>query len=235
MAIAPSALASYAQLALEYYDPQRHPTCANLREASAALLREWISVHAESGAAVLETGAGRSLATDLANQLGLRVALTVSDKSPEMLAKTPLSFGEGRIILDAECMAVQNSSFDVIVSSLGDPYNTEAFWRECARILRPNGYVFFTTPSFAWASRFRTETGAPAMAAEFWLAEGRTLFVPSFVFSHAAQKRMIHATGLRVEAVEEVHASEIRNTTRSSKLRDCALVTGYCVRLSSRV
>jgi len=87
-----------------------------------------------------------------------------------------------RLILDAERLAIQNKSVDAVVASLGDPYNTSAFWRECARVVRPGGRVLFTTPAFAWAHSFREETGMPIMAAEFDLAQERRQDLQDWTF-----------------------------------------------------
>lgn len=229
MATASSSLGSYSQLASEYYDSQRHPTCANFREASAAILRRWFGAFLRPELSILETGAGASVAAELIRETGLDVFLILSDQSPEMLSKSNGRCSKYRLISDAENLSIRSRSVDAVVASLGDPYNTTAFWRECARVLRPGGRVFFTTPSFAWTRSFREETGAPPMAAEFDLAQGGTLLVPSVVLRPSAEAELILSTGLRVEQVTHMGASGIRHTKPSPKLRPGALVTGYRV------
>ena len=162
----------------------------------------------------------------------LQVVLILSDQSPEMLSKSNSNCSNCRLISDAEHLSIRSQSVDVIAASLGDPYNTIAFWLECARILRPGGRVFFTTPSFTWAHSFREETGAPTMAAEFDLAGGGTLLVPSVVLQPNSQVELIRLAGLEVEQVLHIDASDIRHTKPSPKLRPGALVTGYRVALS---
>jgi SAM-dependent methyltransferase len=163
----------------------------------------------------------------------LQVALILSDQSPEMLSMSAIRNYDNRLILDAERLSIQSGSLDAVVASLGDPYNTSAFWRECARVLRPGGRVFFTTPAFAWAHTFREETGAPMMAAEFDLAQGGILLVPSVVLKPTTQAELIRSAGLDIEQVIHTDASAIRHTRPSPKLRSCALVTGYRVVLPS--
>jgi ubiquinone/menaquinone biosynthesis C-methylase UbiE len=227
MVIAPSSVGSYSQLASEYYDPRRHPTCANFREASAAMLRPWFGAFLSPGTAILETGAGASIVCELADELKLQVLLILSDQSPEMLSKSNRRSFDRRLVSNAEQLSIRSRSVDAIAASLGDPYNTLAFWRECARVLRPGGRVFFTTPSFNWANSFRGETSAPLMAAEFALAKGGTLLVPSFVLQPNSQVELVRSAGLEVEQIIHVDTSDIRHTKPSPKLRPGALVTGY--------
>jgi ubiquinone/menaquinone biosynthesis C-methylase UbiE len=229
MATATNFVGSYSQLASEYYDAKRHPTCANFREASAAILRSWFSDFVRPGISILETGAGASIVDELTNELKLQVALILSDQSPEMLSKTGRRSFDRHLISDAEQLSIRNHSVDAIAASLGDPYNTMAFWRECARVLRPGGRIFFTTPSFNWAHSFRGETSAPLMAAEFALAQGGTLLVPSVVLKPTSQVELIRSAGLEVEQVMHIDTSDIRHTRPSPKLRPGALVTGYRV------
>jgi SAM-dependent methyltransferase len=229
MAIAPNSLGSYSQLAGEYYDSRLHPTCANFREASEAILKAWFSAFLRAGVSILETGSGASLTSELRDRMNLKATLILSDQSPEMLRQTKWRVGDYRVILDAERISVRGGSMDAIVASLGDPYNTGSFWRECARVLRPGGRVFFTTPSSDWAFSFREETGAPKTAAAFDLAHGETLLVPSFVLAQPLQRDLIRCAGLEVEETVQVDASAIRHTSPSPKLRSCPLVTGYRV------
>jgi SAM-dependent methyltransferase len=176
---------------------------------------------------VLETGAGGSLAAELRDEMKLQLVLILSDQSSEMLSLSGSRSCDYRLILDAEHLSIQSGSIDTIVASLGDPYNTRAFWCQCARVLRPGGRVFFTTPAFAWANSFRHETGSPMMAAEFDLAEGGTVFVPSVVLTPSAQAELIESAGLKVEQAIHIDASEIRHTKPSPKLRWCDMVSGY--------
>lgn len=227
MATAPSSLGSYSQVAAEYYDPQLHPTCANFREASAVIFRPWFESFLRPDISILETGSGASLVAELTSEMKLRTFLILSDKSPEMLSKSDGKSSNYCVVSDAERLSIRSHSIDVIAGSLGDPYNTIAFWLECARVLHPGGRVFFTTPSFAWAHSFREETGSPAMAAQFDLVEGGTLLVPSVVLRPSDQIALIRSAGLDVEEVLDIDASSVRQTKPSPKLRPGALATGY--------
>src|ERR1700728_1042873 len=149
---------SYDLIAQEYYDPKRHPTCANFRDASRILLRRWLAP-TPTQARICDVGAGRSLSAEILREerrsLGL---LVLVDQSRPMLAYSEGWRGDGATLCVASASALPYSSeyFDVVASSLGDPYNLDSFWAEIHRVLKIGGKCFFTTPSYDWAQAFRS-------------------------------------------------------------------------------
>src|SRR3989442_58588 len=77
---------TYEDLALEYYDPNLHPTSANFREASAEVLRDWLEFVEFNGAWICEVGAGKSLIPEFLNGRVCLDRLILVDSSPSMLA-----------------------------------------------------------------------------------------------------------------------------------------------------
>jgi hypothetical protein len=71
------------------------------------------------------------------------------------------------------------------------------------------------------------------MATEFELADGRALFVPSFVLSPAEQVALISSAGLNVEQECHVDSEVIPSAKRSPKLRPGSIVSGYLAELRS--
>jgi SAM-dependent methyltransferase len=139
----------------------------------------------------------------------------------------------GAILLlgDATATALPAESFDLVVSSLGDPYNSPEFWREVKRLLRPTGTCLFTTPSPEWASRFRS--AHEATNAEFVLSDGRKLWVRSHIPDQATQEGMIEHAGLRIAETEGISVAGLSDTI-SPKLRvsddpTLPVVRGYVV------
>ena len=225
---------TYADLASEYYDPKRHPTCANFGEASRLLMVPWLRDLAKDGVYVLETGAGASIVSEwLAEESRAIASFVVTDASQEMLR---YSSGSGiyseMVVCDAQRLPLASSSFDLVFASLGDPYNTLPFWREAARVLRPAGHLLFTSPSFEWALQFRNGCNT----AEFVVSNGRAIAVPSYVESDDAQQRMIEACGLTLVEIRAVKDTELRSTRtpRSPKLRPGPIVSGYLARKGPR-
>jgi SAM-dependent methyltransferase len=134
---------------------------------------------------------------------------------------------------DASRMPLKSQSVDFIFAGLGDPYNTNAFWSEATRILRPGAAVIFTTPSFEWMSAFRAEP--ERSHALFELTHGGQVSAPSFIFPEQQQRALIEATGLRVEGVLRVILGDLKLTPISPKLlpargRRAPVVTGFLAR-----
>ena len=231
--------ASYEQIASEYYDPERHPTCANFREASAVILRGWLQSFPPARGIVCEAGAGKSLLAELLAERdpsALR-GLLITDASPSMLRYSGEweSRGARLSLCEASDLPVGDGEVGLLVSSLGDPYNEPAFWDEARRVLSPGGRVFFTTPSHEWATAFRAgAAGAEAMAAAFDLSDGRKLLVPSWIYTDGGQRSLVEGHGLSVEEVVDVRLSELKSGKISPKLvlevhEDPVVVTGYLV------
>jgi len=192
---------TYRQVADEYYDAKLHPTCASLRELSEQYISEHLQAIETRFGAVLEVGAGRSVVAPLLAAAAVDLScLTLIDSSVEMLSYSSSWADKGAKLIEASADAtgLDGSSVSLIFSSLGDPYNTPAFWGEVARILEPNGVCHFTTPAFEWSTRFRAETDSEF--AEFLLSGGSTLLLPSKILSVEDQLQMFAGAGLKVVA-----------------------------------
>jgi ubiquinone/menaquinone biosynthesis C-methylase UbiE len=160
-------VAEYERVGAEYYDPELHPTCANFRSASEQIVARWLG--ATSGQ-VVEVGCGRSVVAELlrGQRSNLR-ALTLLDSSWTMLRHS-LPFVESGAMLvlsEADELALRDGVADLLVASLGDPYNSEAFWRASRRVVRTDGRIIFSTPSFEWSTAFRRSMHHPPDVAEF--------------------------------------------------------------------
>jgi SAM-dependent methyltransferase len=139
--------------------------------------------------------------------------------------------GAHLLLASATKVPFPSERFDLIVSSLGDPYNNLEFWEEVSRLLRPRGVCLFTTPSPEWASRFRSQ-GEQAKA-EFVLRDGHRVWVPSLIPDQAAQKDLITDAGLRITETEGMSLASL-NGLISPKLRvsdnpAMPVVRGYVV------
>lgn len=228
---------SYDDVAAEYYDRTRHPTCDNFRDASRILAISFLELHGKDAQAEFcDIGAGRSLLAELIPQTGRLDHLCLIDKSGFMLEySTDWKWRGARVIVgDAtKSIPLNSASIDVALASLGDPYNISGFWRELHRILRPGGYALFTTPSFEWASAFRGQ--AAAAIAEFELADGRALSLPSYVYEPSVQVGLISESGLLVDSVIQVAVSALKTPHLSPKLAllldtNGSVVTGFVCR-----
>lgn len=229
----------YQLVADEYYDAKLHPTCANFREASKIFLSRWINELPNEGW-LAEVGPGMSLMAELILTIKKRQIskIILVDSSRTMLKYSlPWSItGATPLLGDAESLPIASKSLHGIVSSLGDPYNSQAFWREAARVLIPGSVVLFTTPSFEWSNEFRASNNEQEQnSAKFVLRDGSVVNVPSYIFDTQHQVAMMVKNGFCVEQREEITVSDIKNPSISPKLRlerggDSSIVTGYLAR-----
>ena len=186
---------AYDLVASEYYDERAHPTCFNFNTLSRLYIQSrFPELRDESP--VLEVGAGASAVAPLFAARGHSLgSLKITDASEAMLAHSYRwrQKGADTFVCPADDIPVEDDSFSYVVSSLGDPYNTQNFWRESSRIVKPGGRLIFTTPSFEWSSRFRLKNAHNS--AEFVVAGNRSLVVPSFILPLAEQIQMMEAAG----------------------------------------
>jgi SAM-dependent methyltransferase len=230
---------TYDRLASEYYDSTAHPTCANFRDGSKILAAQWLATHWDHGNGC-DIGAGRSLFYEIAVDLGLpTAAIAIVDSSPDMLRHTTVSWpgtSAQCIVAEAHALPFADSSMTTVLASLGDPYNDADFWLEVARILTPDGCCLFTTPSYAWASAFRSTVGDEPDTAVFILRDGTTIPTPSFVRDDRSQRLLVERAGLSIVRTCSVAAHELPPPL-SRKIEAVAdataeVVTGYDIRLA---
>ncbi len=229
-------LGTYEDLASEYYDPIRHPTCANFREGSKYILRKSFEKLLSKDCWLCEVGAGKSLIAELLVKDNVALdRLIITDLSASMLTHSKQWSNVGAYILtaDATNLPFASRSLEIVVSSLGDPYNTHALWKEIFRVLKPGGMFFFTTPSYEWAVSFRgTNSGEPFMLAEFELLDAKHIWVPSWIYSTDEQLEIIENEGFLVQEVVNALICDLKNGNLSPKLlskdgSDKSIVTGY--------
>jgi SAM-dependent methyltransferase len=227
-------------LASEYYDSDLHPTCSNFRRGSLLLFSRWI---VDGRQDLCDVGCGKSVLAEIVWSHSWQPrSLLLTDSSPAMLEHSRGWEGLGAklMIAQADALPLPDSSVDLLVASLGDPYNEDQFWLEARRVLRNDGYVAFSTPSPEWASSFRGGFGkAESNRAEFVLADGRKTWIPSIIRPELMQRQLIEGAGLNVEDVKHVSIQELSGERLSPKLSvlhspSSPVVSGFLARKRSR-
>lgn len=217
---------SYEYISTEYYNRILHPTCYNFRMASKIFLITELKKFTKV-CRILETGAGLSLVGEIAHETGQHFgSVIISDISEAMLGYSigwlkqhPVRYDVELLCSDAENLPLKESTFDVIISTLGDPYNSSDYWKECFRVLRDGGEVCFTTPSYEWAAKFRNKIELSGIhEAQFVLADGEYVTVPSFIYSDEQQKDLISDCGFVEIETSKVTLDELGGNNISEKL-----------------
>jgi hypothetical protein len=126
---------------------------------------------------------------------------------------------------------------EIIISLLGDPYNSERFWSEASRVLKTGGLAFFTTPSWDWANAFREEAAEERVnTARFLTGEGDSLYIPSNIVTEIEQNQMMKKFGLHVVDILHFRLEQLRTRAYTSrKLTDyinsaTPIVTAFCAK-----
>ena len=228
----------YKIIAGEYYDPDFHPTCSNFREASKILIKkEFFNIPQNESYYILEVGAGKSVLIEICKELDLRFNKIVISDAEEQMLKYSFPFELRNMefsIIDAENTNIENSFFDIIISSLGDSYNTSKFWKEIRRTLKDGGYCLYTTPSHEWCNIFRKNQINKDLASFITKADDE-VYIPSLIYDETTQVKMIEDVGLTCKQINEIKLRSLNDQIISPKLRteladELPVVTSYLIR-----
>jgi SAM-dependent methyltransferase len=235
----PTELSSYNAVAEEYYNQALHPTCADFRDASHALLIKTLREFRPPVRSYCDVGCGDSLLCELfATKFRYQRMDIVDlvDSSDIMLGYSDRNwsnYGAHPNEADARDLPLESSSVSFLLASLGDPYNDDAFWKEASRVLEYDGIGLFTTPSWDWVRHFRANDDH--RSAIFQLSDGRSVRLPSIVLSCEEQVSLIEDCKLVVEETYDFTISQLSRSRPRSKIMpergpNASVVTGYVVR-----
>lgn len=182
---------AYERVSVEYYRRDLHPTCANLRDCTEYGLRAIERLVFGEGRLFCEVGCGLSM---LGNSRVFHDSVVVGvDLNAGILshAAPPV------IRADVFALPFGNACLDGIFGSLIDPYNTEEFYREALRVLRPGGRLVFSVPDIEWVRYNRTKEGIQQQVAILSLADGSGARLPSYVYENNEQIAMLDQIGFQ--------------------------------------
>src|SRR2546422_8630346 len=142
-------LVTYDEVASEYYNQHRHPTCANFRDATAQVLEDWLAPRSQWNGWICEVGAGKSLLAHILSAAGRKLShLVILDASRRMLAySSPWKQKGANLMLGrANALPLRDSSITLLAAPVSDPFNEPRFWSEADRVLHSGATAVFTTP-----------------------------------------------------------------------------------------
>lgn len=210
---------NYSAVAAEYYDRKLHPTCYDFCRFSRFYLDSMLAPN-DVARPILEVGAGDSVVASILNGRNQTLhGLEITDASMQMLAYSTKwsSLGAELRVARADELGRPDRSTSLIIASLCDPYNTLKFWIEAARILEEGGRIIATIPSYKWATRYRDDRHIST--AEFVLANGQNVRLPSFIFDLRSQLDLFESAGLSLVNFVDVGPAESGLEITSPKLK----------------
>src|ERR1700687_4766391 len=124
---------TFGEVATEYYDATRHPTCANLRQASGSLIEQALARLDWTNGWICDVGCGQSVVAEILDSWGQPLdRLILCDSAAAMLEHSRRWRGNKATLVvgDAEGLPLADRSVGILVASLGDSFNQPSFWRE---------------------------------------------------------------------------------------------------------
>ena len=207
-----------SDLADEFYNERAHPTVANFRSLSLTLLHRWFEDCASSGP-VVEVGAGRSVFVDIgASRSRNKLCL---DLSPRMLEHSTIGRQANLwcAIANANALPVRSRTVALVIASLGAPFNWRAFWLEASRVLTSNGEIWYSTPSYEWASSVRPDqAGHGESETATFQVKGETQDVPSITYPESQQISLIRSAGLEIVEIARAPVASLPVTNRAPSI-----------------
>ncbi len=234
-------ISAYKTIAAEYYDPVKHPTCADFRDATETLLNEFLQTRKRPLHPALEVGAGKSLVAEALQARGLPIAgLLLTDAEPAMLAYSNMWLAQGAELISSsvEDLELAAGAYQSIFACLGDPFNDRLLWRKVANWLAPQGVCFFSTPAYEWIAHYRPFFQSNRIDLAEFLVNSEKLSVPSMVLPAAEQRALVESAGLRVSQIISFTKAAFQGRARSPKINlphigpDTPIVTAYIVERS---
>lgn len=112
------------------------------------------------------------------------------------------------IISSAARTHIDSDKYDVVFSSLGDPYLHIETLCEVYRILSIGGYFAFSIPAKQWAEYLR---GRNKETTTFVSEDGEEATTFSFVFDEKVLKELLTDCGFKVEQLLSINGKELKN------------------------
>ena len=188
---------AYEALASEYYD-NSHTTSRNFDAATQEALRSLRLTM--PGGVIVDVGCGRGRCSEFLHVPPDRVVQL--DNSAAMLEVAPREPAILKVLHDAEELPFPDREFAAVAAFLCDPYLGLNFLSEARRILRADGLLLGTTPSYEWGVALRTELEIDLMTTRFVLRDGTSLLAPSALYRVEQLSEMLRQVGFRSSKID---------------------------------
>lgn len=187
----------YNKVASEFTEEQRITT-KDFHTYSMSFFNKSITEYIKENYKILEIGPGKDW---LRKNFNLRTTQYFSIDVSTQMQKERL--GDNHYIGSVRNMPFPDDSFDIVLSSLADPYFYPSAIYEIYRVLKPDGKFIFTTPSSIWSSAIRNNNSNKTT---FTLKDGDKAEVFSFTFTMSEILEILKTCGFKVVHCEEIKA-----------------------------
>lgn len=195
----------YDLIANEYYH-ESHKTCRLFDILNDEALKRWsIEIDKKSNYHnVMEIGCGLSKISE--KIFRENVTLHFTDISLNMLKNSINKHGMDRnyFISSSFEMPIQNRKFDLLFSFLTDPYNCLDFYKEAHRILRWEGILFGTIPSYEWSKCIRANY-INRHVAKFRLKNDYEIEIPSIIDKANNIEKKLRLAGFENVKIDNIY------------------------------
>ncbi|KAB2879061.1 class I SAM-dependent methyltransferase [bacterium] len=206
-------ISPYDRIANEYYD-EIHITSRNFDDSQKLGFKGFENIIPKEGS-VLEVGAGKGRTIEYLSIESKRIIQL--DSSKLMLELTPREESLLRIHADAIDMPFMDNTFNLVTSFLCDPFLGLEFLSEAYRVLRKEGMLLFTTPSYSWGKALRDKIGIEINETRFINKENNIVKVPSILIKTEQIIEMIEHVGFLGNSIKQKILTLPKNIEKISK------------------
>ncbi len=178
----------YGKVAAEFSEEKRITT-KNFHDLSNTFFQNAIDNYVKNGTKCLEIGPGQGWLKK--NFVWPEISYTAVDISSEMLEYVE---SDKKINSSINALAIADREFDVIFSSLGDPFCFPTALCEIRRVLKEDGVFVFSAPSHSWIESIRQANSK--YKTQFVLESSEIAEVYSFTFSIDTLAELFRLCGL---------------------------------------
>ena len=216
-------LIGYERVSKEFTEDKR-VTTRNFHELTEDFFRSLPSTVANQpefdrlGDKLLEVGVGSGWLQYAASDLPITASV---DLSPAMVSQARL---RTVAVQSARHLPFSDYEFDGVVSSLADPFCYPSALCEIRRVIRPRGFLAFSSPCYEWSSAIRTSI--PWNITHFLRKDSQSCDVFSFTFTADELYSLLELCGFKVVSVDTIRGDELCSREISPALTEAAAALG---------
>ena len=195
--------AGYSLIADEFTEEKR-VTTHNFHMLSIDFFQGIINRFPKNEPSILEIGPGQGWLRKTC--LWPSIKYDIVELTREMAGH---NMADNTIIASVANMPIPSHTYDVVLSSLGDPYFYPAALCEICRVLKPGGLFAFSLPSDQWARALR---GDADETTTFISESGQAAQTYSFVFPREELENLLIDCGFEIIQLDSLKGSVITKT-----------------------